>query len=148
MTEVTTLCYLEKDDKVLMLYRNKKENDINEGKWIGVGGHVMAGESPEECVRREVKEETGYDLLSETLCGIITFVYKDVTEYMFLFKSDDFIGDQVAECDEGELRWISWDEVDDLSLWEGDRKFLPLLKENSDFFTMKLVYDDAGNLMN
>ena len=76
-----------------------------------------------------------------------TFVYKDVTEYMFLFKSDDFTGEQVAECDEGELRWIPWNEVDGLSLWEGDRMFLPLLKENSDFFTMKLVYDDAGNLI-
>ena len=145
---MSTLCYLERDGKYLMLHRTVKKNDINKDKWIGVGGHFEKGESPEDCVCRETLEETGYTLNSWRFRGIITFVYgEDVTEYMFLFKSSDFTGDLTEDCDEGELRWIPWDEVDDLSLWEGDRRFLPLLQESTEFFSMKLVYDADGNLM-
>ena len=110
--EVTTTCYIEKDDKYLMLHRIKKENDINEGKWIGVGGHVEEGESPTEAIIREVKEETGLILNSCKLRGVLTFVQnKTFTEYIFLYTSDDYSGELIEECDEGVLGWIDKDKV-------------------------------------
>lgn len=136
----TTLCYIEKDGSYLMLLRNKKKNDLNEGKWIGVGGKFEENESPEECLIREVKEETGLTLKTQRLRGVITFVSdKWEGEYMYLFTSDSFEG-TIKECDEGELKWIPKDEVMGLKLWEGDRAFLKLLFEDSPFFTMKLCY--------
>lgn len=138
--ENTTLCYIEKDGKYLMLLRNKKAVDINKNKWIGVGGKFEEGESPEECLLREVKEETGLTLLDYELRGIVTFVSDEWgCEYMYLFTADQFEG-ELMECNEGELRWIPKSEVLKLNIWEGDRSFLSLLAEESPFFTMKLCY--------
>ena len=136
----TTLCYIEKDGQYLMLLRNKKEKDFNKNKWIGVGGKFEEAESPEECLLREVKEETGLTLLDYRLRGVITFVSDEFPcEYMYLFTADRFEG-ELTTCDEGELRWISKEEVLHLNLWEGDRAFLKLLAEDRPFFTMKLSY--------
>ncbi len=162
---LTTLCYIEKDGAYLMLHRTKKENDINEGKWIGVGGKFLPGESPEECLLREVKEETGLTLTSYRFRGLITFSQEesDETEYMCLFTADGFesagtadgfeseevvsgcadvvtAGMSVPDCDEGELRWVKKEDVLSLNLWEGDRAFLELLAKDAPFFTMKLTY--------
>lgn len=147
MEKLSTLCYIEKDGKYLMLNRNKKKNDINEGKWIGVGGHFEENESPEECLLREVKEETGYTLTSYQFRGIVTFVSgSGVTEYMSLFTADGFEGEEVA-CNEGDLAWIELDRVEELELWEGDRIFLRLLREGTEFFSLKLVYDGQDRLV-
>ena len=143
---LTTLCYIEQDGKYLMLHRVKKENDINKDKWIGVGGHFEADESPEDCVLREVKEETGYTLTSYRFRGIITFLYRDVCEYMCLYTADGFTGDPI-ECNEGTLEWVEVDKVDDLDLWEGDKIFFRLLKENRPFFSLKLSYDENSVLL-
>ena len=141
MKELSALCYIEKDGKYLMLHRTVKENDVNRDKWIGVGGHFEKNESPEECLLREVKEETGYTLTSWQYRGIVTFVYgEDTIEYMSLFTADGFEGTQIS-CDEGELEWVEKASVYDLNLWEGDKIFLRLLEENHPFFSLKLVYD-------
>ena len=137
----TTLCYLEKDNKYLMLLRNKKKNDLNEGKWIGIGGGFEQGESPEECAKREIFEETGLDATELNLRGIITFD-NDIqeTEYMFLFTSKCFSGTLTDECNEGELAWINKYDILSLNLWEGDKYFLELLTTDEPFFSMKLSY--------
>lgn len=146
MTRLSTLCYIEKDGKYLMLHRTVKENDINKDKWIGVGGHFEEGESPEECLLREVKEETGYTLTSYRYRGIVTFVSgKGQTEYMSLFTADEFEGEPVA-CDEGQLEWIDTGKVYDLDIWEGDRLFFRLLEEDVAFFSLKLIYDENDRL--
>ncbi|SFR69314.1 NUDIX hydrolase [[Clostridium] aminophilum] len=143
---LTTLCYLEKDDSYLMLHRIKKKNDINEGKWIGVGGKFEKDESPEDCLLREVREETGYTLTSWRYRGIITFVTaRGETEYMSLYTADGFEG-ELQECTEGVLKWIRKNEVPELNLWEGDRIFLRLLTEDRPFFSLKLVYDAEDRL--
>ena len=137
----TTLCYIEKDDKYLMLLRNKKLVDLNKGKWIGVGGKFEEGESPEDCLIREVKEETGLTLTEYKLRGIVTFISNEWEgEYMFLYTGSVSDGLLEFTCDEGELRWIPKSEIMSLNLWEGDRAFLKLLFEDSPFFTMKLEY--------
>ncbi len=136
----TTLCYLERGDEYLMLHRVKKEQDENQGKWIGVGGHLEEGESPEECLLREVWEETGYRLTSFRFRGLVTFVSDEWgTEYMFLYTADGFIGIPVP-CREGELAWVRKEEVPRLPIWEGDRIFLRLLAEEHPFFSLKLAY--------
>ena len=137
----TTLCYLERDDKYLMLHRVKKANDASHDKWIGVGGKCEADESPDECMIREVKEETGLDILEWRYRGIVTFI-SDVwpCEYMHLFTASRWCGEETA-CDEGELEWIEKQRLFDLSLWEGDKIFLRLLMDsNQPFFSLKLVY--------
>ena len=137
----TTLCYIEKDNKYLMLKRDKKENDVNEGKWIGIGGHFEEGESPEECLLREVYEETGLTLSSYKFRGIITFISdKWETEYMHLFTADKFTG-EMHQCNEGTLKWIEKDNVLNLNIWEGDKIFLKLLLTENEFFSLKLVYE-------
>ncbi|MBQ7125359.1 MAG: 8-oxo-dGTP diphosphatase [Clostridia bacterium] len=137
----STLCYIEKDGKYLMLCRDKKENDCNEGKWIGVGGRLEENESPDECLVREVKEETSLSLLSYKMRGIVTFVSdRWETEEMYLFTSDSFLG-EVSDCDEGTLKWVEKAEILKLPLWEGDKLFLKLIAEESDFFLMKLEYE-------
>ena len=137
----TTLCYIERGDEYLMLHRVKKENDINRDKWIGLGGKFKEDESPEECLLREVYEESGLRLTSWRYRGIVTFVNtKCSSEYMHLFTADGFEG-TVGPCDEGELEWIKKSELMKLTLWEGDRIFLRLLEENEPFFSLKLSYD-------
>lgn len=146
MTKISTLCYIIRDDEVLMLHRTVKKNDINHDKWIGVGGHFEHGESPEDCVLREVREETGYTLTSYKFRGIVTFVYgEDTVEYMHLYTADGFQGEPV-ECDEGVLEWVPRNQIMDLELWEGDRIFLKLLEEGADFFSLKLVYNTDDGL--
>lgn len=138
---MTTLCYIEKENSYLMLHRVKKQVDVNKDKWIGVGGHFEGDESPEECLLREVKEETGLTLLSWKFRGIITFVCDGWnTEYMCLYTADNFQG-EIAECEEGELVWVPKKDLGKLNLWEGDKIFLRLLEERTDFFSMKLVYE-------
>lgn len=130
-----------------MLHRTMKKNDINKDKWIGVGGHFEVGESPEECVCREVKEETGYTLTSYRFRGLVTFLSGDgVTEYMSLFTADGFEGEPIP-CDEGELEWVPVKQIEQLNLWEGDKIFLRLLAEEAPFFSLKLVYDGHGGLV-
>ena len=130
MTKLSTLCYIEKDDKYLMLHRTVKENDVNKDKWIGVGGHFEYGESPEECLLREVKEETGYTLTSWAYRGIVTFVYgEDVVEYMSLYTADGFEGEPI-DCDEGELEWVEKSKIETLKL-----------ERDCGFFSLKLVYN-------
>ena len=147
MTGLSTLCYMERDEKYLMLHRTVKKNDVNKDKWIGVGGHFEQDESPEECLLREVKEETGYTLTSWRFRGLVTFVSGDgVTEYMCLYTADGFTGDPVS-CDEGELAWVKKDQIEDLNIWEGDKIFLRLLLEEREFFSLKLVYDGGGRLL-
>lgn len=138
--KLTTLCYIEKDDCYLMMHRVSKKNDVNEGKWIGVGGHFEKGESPEECLLREVKEETGLTLTSYRFRGIITFCTDTFeTEYLCLYTADGFTG-ELTECDEGVLAWIPKKQIWDLNLWEGDRVFLKMLFQDAPFFSMKLSY--------
>ena len=144
--ELTTLCYIEKDRKYLMMHRVKKENDINKDKWIGVGGHFEYGESPDDCLLREVKEETGLTLLEYKARGIITFIYgEDVAEYMHLYTADAFEG-ELIDCDEGKLVWVPKEDVQSLPIWEGDKVFFRLLEERDDFFSLKLVYDRNDRL--
>ncbi len=139
---LTTLCYMERDGAYLMMHRVKKEKDINRDKWIGVGGHFETGESPEECLLREVREETGLTLTEYRLRGVITFV-TDVwqPEYMFLYTATGFTG-TVSACDEGDLEWVPKEEVPRLPIWEGDKIFFRLLEERQDFFSLKLCYEN------
>ncbi len=138
----TTLCYIYGPSGVLMMHRTKKENDINKDKYIGVGGHLEHGESPEECVLREVKEETGLRMTSFRLRGIITFVIDDIDEITFLYTCDGFEGEIRGgdACNEGELVWIEEDKIEDLPIWPGDKIFFRLLKERDDVFSLKLTY--------
>ena len=137
---LTTLCYIEREECYLMLHRVKKERDAKRDKWIGVGGHVEADESPEECLLREVYEETGLILTSWRPRGIITFT-SDVweTEYMFLYTADGYTG-KLKDCDEGTLEWIEKSQVYELPVWEGDKVFFRILEEERGFFDLKLRY--------
>lgn len=138
--ELTTLCYIEQNESYLMLHRVTKPNDISKGKWIGVGGHFEALESPEDCLLREVKEETGLTLTAYRFRGIVTFLYNDEeAEYMCLYTADAFEG-ELTKCDEGHLKWIPKEQIGTLNLWEGDRIFLRLLEERNEFFSLKLEY--------
>ena len=145
----TTLCYIERDGKYLMMHRIRKKNDINRDKWIGIGGKFEAGESPEDCVLREAREETGLTLTDYRYRGIVTFVPErpDDTEYMHLFTATGFEGSLREDCEEGVLEWISKQALLSLPMWEGDKIFLRLLDENAPFFSLKLVYDKEGKLL-
>lgn len=137
---LTTLCYVEKDGQYLMLHRVSKEHDVNKDKWIGIGGHFEEGESPEECLLREAREETGLTLTSWRFRGIVTFIAEGwETEYMCLYTADGFEG-ALTECSEGTLEWVAKERLDELNLWEGDKIFLQLLAEDAPFFSLKLVY--------
>lgn len=136
----STLCYIVKDGKVLMLHRVKKKNDINHDKWIGIGGKFEPEEAPEECILREAKEETGLTLTSWRCRGVVTFLQEGGEgEYMYLFTADDFTG-ELIECDEGDLQWVSMEFLDALPKWEGDRIFLNLLWQDAPFFLLTLRY--------
>ena len=137
----TTLCYITRGDQVLMLHRTKKENDLNKDKWIGIGGKFEPNESPDDCLLREVFEETGLTLNSWKCHGVITFLTDGQWEgeYMYLFSSDDFSG-TLKDCDEGDLQWVSRDFLDQLPKWEGDRIFLDLMWRDVPFFLLKLRY--------
>ena len=139
----TTLCYIEKDGAYLMLHRVKKKNDVNQDLWIGVGGHCEENESPDECIRREVREETGLQLENLRYRAVVTFVSDTYEgEYMHVFTSNEFSG-TLIDCDEGELAWVEKEKVSDLPIWEGDKIFLRLLAENAPFFALKLVYEGS-----
>ena len=136
----TTLCHLERDGKYLMLHRVKKANDENQDKWVGPSGKFEAGETPEMCLLREIREETGLTVTRWQYRGIVTFVSDEWgTEYMHLFWSDRFEG-TLKECDEGVLEWIGKDELLTKNIWQGDKIFLRLLDEREPFFSLKLVY--------
>ena len=139
---LTTLCYLERDGKLLMLHRVKKKHDANQDKWIGVGGHALAYESPEDCLLREVREETGLTLTEYRFRGIVTFALKGVeTQYMCLYTATGWKGELNYNCPEGVLEWVEKDRIGELALWPGDRVFFKLLREESPFFSLKLSYD-------
>lgn len=158
---LSTLCYIRNNDKYLMLHRISKDHDVNKDKWIGVGGHFLPGESPEECLLREVKEETGWTLDGWQFHGIVTFVLQSgneeesqsesgLTEYMFLFTTEEVNGgipEKLPECDEGVLEWVSISDVMNLNLWEGDKIFFRLIEEKAPFFSLKLVYNPDGVLL-
>lgn len=142
-SQLTTLCYIEKNSSYLMLHRVTKKNDINHDKWIGVGGHFEFKESPEDCLLREVKEETGLTLKNFKFRGIVIFVSdEEPAEYMCLYTSDDFEGN-LTECDEGKLEWVPFEKIESLELWEGDKIFLRLLHSDAPFFSLKLVYKNG-----
>ena len=137
----TTLCYIEKEDSYLLLHRVSKKNDANKDKWIGIGGKFEDKESPEDCLLREAKEETGLTLTSYRLRGIVTFVSNEYpTEYMFLYTADGYEG-EIGTCKEGTLEWVKKKEMYSLNLWEGDKIFLKLLEKEYPFFSLKLSYE-------
>lgn len=138
---LSTLCYIEKDGQYLMLHRTKKKNDLNKDKWLGIGGKFEEGESPEECIVRETREETGLILKGYKLRCIVTYVSTNwETEYMYVFTSKDFEGEMI-ECNEGDLQWVDKDKVVDLNTWEGDKIFLEKIQNGDGFFTVKFEYD-------
>ena len=139
----TTLCYLENDrGEYLMMHRVKKKNDVNQDKWVGVGGKFEDGESPEECLLRETREETGLTLTRYRYRGIVTFVSdRWETEYMHLFTATGYTG-TVKDCDEGVLEWLHKDKLSALPQWEGDKIFLRLIHDpDTPFFSLKLRYE-------
>lgn len=138
----TTLCYIEKDGAYLMMHRIKKQNDINKDKWVGIGGKFLDNETPFDCARREIFEETGLTAKSLIYRGIVTFVSNEFgTEYMHLFTCKDFSGEINTDCNEGKLEWVKISDVYSLPLWAGDKIFLSLLEKDTPFFSLKLVYD-------
>ncbi|MFW6220379.1 MAG: NUDIX hydrolase [Nanoarchaeota archaeon] len=144
--KIGTLCYIKKDNKTLMMHRIKKINDMHKDKWNGLGGKLEAGESPEECIIREVKEESGFDIKNPILKGIITFPAFDGIDdwYVFIFTVNEFSG-EIIDSTEGKLEWISDDKLFDLNLWDGDKIFLKWLDKDK-FFSAKFIYD-KGNLV-
>jgi len=136
----TTLCYLERDGCYLMLHRIKKEQDVNRDKWVGIGGKFEENESPEDCLLREVREETGLTLTDYRYCGLVTFVSdRWEGEYMHLFHATGFSG-CLRDCDEGVLEWVPVEQVNALPQWAGDRIFLDLMQKKAPFFSLKLRY--------
>ena len=133
------LCHLKKDDCYLLLYRNKKKNDMNEGKWIGVGGHVEENETIDQAAVREIKEETGLDVHSLSCCGEVLFINDDYQEMMYVYEITDFSG-ELIECDEGELRWIPIKDIYNYPMWEGDKAFLPKVINHEPYFKMAVTY--------
>ena len=143
---LTTLCYIEKEGSYLMMHRIRKKQDENAGKWIGIGGHMKEDETPEECVRREIQEETGLSVKDLKLRGILTFIlpaWGNELSFLYTASTEEEV---TKECPEGILKWIPIDQIDDLPLWEGDRIFLPLLREKEECFSLKLIYDKEGQL--
>ena len=143
---LTTLCYLEQGDSYLMMHRVKKKNDVNQDKWIGVGGHAEDYESPEDCLLREAREETGLTLTDYRLRGILTFICEPwESECIFLYTATGYEG-KLTDCPEGTLEWVRKDEIYKLNLWEGDKIFFRLLNEDHPVFSLKLVYENGDQL--
>ena len=137
----TSLCYIEKDGKYLMIHRVKKKDDMNHDKWLGIGGKFEAGESPFDCARREIREEAGIDVLDLRYRGIVTFVSNEYgTEYMHLFTATEYDGEIDYDCDEGNLEWVKKSEIKNLPIWEGDKIFFELLDSEQRFFSLRLEY--------
>ncbi len=139
MIDKTVLCYIQKGDEYLLLYRNKKENDVNEGKYIGIGGHLENGETKEQALIREIKEETGLTLLHYQYRAKLLFVNDDYQEIMYLYTADKYSG-ELINCDEGELVWVNKDKMLELPHWEGDQYFLEKMMKNNNYFEMTLIY--------
>lgn len=135
----TTLCYIESNGYYLMLNKNKRKADLNKGKWVGLGGHIESGETPDECVIREVNEESGLTIYNPQFRAKIYFINDDYMELMYLYTASNFDGNLI-ECNEGTLDWIKKEDVLKLNIWEGDKVFLELLVKNDDYFELKLFY--------
>ena len=135
----SVVCYLKKEDNYLLLFRNKKKNDYNEGKWIGVGGHLEKDETPDRAAIREIKEETGLDVYSLSCAGEVLFVNNDYQEMMYVYEIEDFSG-TIIECDEGDLKWIPIKDIYLYPMWEGDKAFLPKLINHEPYFKMIITY--------
>ncbi len=144
---LTTLCYIERDNSYLMLHRTKKSLDENAGKWIGLGGHLEPGESPGDCVLREIREESGLSVTDLRLRGILTFILPDWGDELTFLYTARTEEDPRQDCAEGVLQWVPVDQVMSLPLWEGDRYFLPLLRSREDCFSLKLIYAPGGALI-
>ena len=144
---ITTLCYAENGGRWLMMHRTKKDADENAGKWIGLGGHLQEDETPEECIRREVREEAGLELQNLRLRGILTFILPDWGNELTFLYTAEAEGLPLPECGEGVLQWVPKKQVMNLPLWEGDRVFLPLLQTRQEVFSLKLVYAPGGALL-
>ena len=141
MKEVSTVSsYIFKEDECLLIYRNKKKNDINQGKYIGVGGHIELGESPLEAIIREIKEETSLDVIDIRYRGLIHFYFDDFIEHMYLYSVHSFSG-EVSQCDEGTLYWVKINEFKNLPMWEGDKYFVKSILEDEDDFEYEFVYE-------
>lgn len=143
MPKLATICYVDNGKELLLLHRNKKPNDVHQGKWIGVGGKMEQGETPEECAIREIKEETGLDVVNPRLRGIITFpeFTPDQDWYTYVFHAKEFSG-QVKDCDEGTLEWVAYDQVELKPTWQGDMVFVNWILEDAPFFSAKFTYSD------
>lgn len=137
----TVLCYIKNNNKYLMLYRNKKQNDPNAGKWMGVGGHIEDGETPDEAMRREIKEETNLDVVEYRKCGFVIFINDGYEETMHVYVISKTIG-ELIDCNEGTLEYFTEEEVYKLNMWEGDKEFLPYIFSNGEFFRLKLYYQE------
>ena len=136
----TVTCYLICGDEFLLLYRNKKKNDFNHGKYIGVGGHIEKGETPDIAIDREVKEETNFDIISKELKALIIFYFDEFEEHMYLYTSKDFKG-EMKECNEGTLEWVDYHNFDKIPMWEGDKYFIKPLLNNEPYFEMSFLYE-------
>ena len=144
---LTTLCYVERNGCWLMMHRTKKSQDENAGKWIGLGGHLEPGESPADCIRREITEEAGIQVTDLRLRGVITFILPDWGDELTFLYTARTETETLPECAEGELKWIPVEDVTSLQLWEGDRIFLPMLRSCSGCFSLKLIYAPGGQLI-
>ena len=142
----TVTCYLIRGDEILLMYRNKKKNDFNKGKYIGVGGHIEVGETPNEAIDREVKEETNFDIISKELKALIIFYFDNVEEYMYLYTCKDCKG-EMKDCNEGTLSWVKTTDFDKIPMWEGDKYFIKPVLDNEPYFEMALTYDKNDQLV-
>lgn len=138
--EETVLAYIFNDDEVLMLFRNKKKNDINKGKWMGVGGHIEKGETPEQALIREIKEETNLDVISYKFRGTLLFINNEYQEKIYLYTVDKYLGN-IKECNEGDLQFFNKEDVVNLNMWKGDYYFYNLLLKDEPYFELTLIYD-------
>ncbi|TWT11980.1 8-oxo-dGTP diphosphatase [Streptococcus sp. sy004] len=145
MVKLATICYIDNGKEFLLLHRNKRQDDVHYGKWISVGGKLEAGESPEDCARREVAEETGLNVEEMSLKGIVTFPNFTPNQdwYTYVFRVTAFSGDLLSDCPEGNLAWVPYDQVLTKPTWEGDYQLFSWILEDSPFFSAKFSYQDG-----